>query len=268
MCSSDLIRVDSHVYNNYFVPPNYDSLVGKLIAYGDTREQAIARMQIALSEAVVEGIKTNLPLHVELMQDAALNMVRPLFATLPGVSAPPPFGGSARTILVNVQPDRLRAYNLTPDEIVTALNQANTLSPAGSINLGGQSPIIPVNAVVKNIQDLAAVPLRAGSQGAVFVRDVATVDDGSDLVTSYALVNGRRTVYMPVTKRSDASTLSVVELVRQSLPKFQAAVPDDIKVSYEFDQSPVVLRAIGDLVKAVIEDQQALIEQLESYLAR
>jgi len=65
------IRVDSHVYNNYFVPPNYDSLIGKLIAYGDTREQAIARMAIALSETVVEGIQTNLPLHIELMQDAA-----------------------------------------------------------------------------------------------------------------------------------------------------------------------------------------------------
>lgn len=65
------IRVDSHVYNNYFVPPNYDSLIGKLIAYGDTRAQAIARMSIALSEAVVEGIQTNLPLHVDLMQDAA-----------------------------------------------------------------------------------------------------------------------------------------------------------------------------------------------------
>ena len=65
------IRVDSHVYNNYFVPPNYDSLIGKLIAYGDTRAQAIARMGIALSEAVVEGIQTNLPLHADLMQDAA-----------------------------------------------------------------------------------------------------------------------------------------------------------------------------------------------------
>ena len=65
------IRVDSHVYNNYVVPPYYDSLIGKLIAYGNTREQAIARMRIALSEAAVEGIQTNLPLHVELMQDAA-----------------------------------------------------------------------------------------------------------------------------------------------------------------------------------------------------
>ena len=64
------IRVDSHVYNGYFVPPNYDSMIGKLIAYGKTREQAMARMRIALSEMVVEGIQTNIPLHRELMQDA------------------------------------------------------------------------------------------------------------------------------------------------------------------------------------------------------
>jgi acetyl-CoA carboxylase, biotin carboxylase subunit len=65
------IRVDSHVYNGYFVPPYYDSLLGKIIAYGDTREQAIARLNIALSETVIEGIKTNIPLHQELLHDAA-----------------------------------------------------------------------------------------------------------------------------------------------------------------------------------------------------
>lgn len=64
------IRVDSHAYNGYFVPPNYDSMIGKLIAYGATREQAIMRMRIALSEMVVEGIQTNIPLHRELMLDA------------------------------------------------------------------------------------------------------------------------------------------------------------------------------------------------------
>jgi acetyl-CoA carboxylase, biotin carboxylase subunit len=63
------IRVDSHVYANYFVPPNYDSLIGKVISYGDTRDQAIARMRVALSEMVVEGIKTNIPLHQELLLD-------------------------------------------------------------------------------------------------------------------------------------------------------------------------------------------------------
>jgi len=69
----------------------------------------------------------------------------------------------------------------------------------------------------------------------------------NDIVTSYALVNGRRTVYVPVTKRSDASTLSVVNLVKKNLPRFQAVVPSDVKVSYEFDQSPYVTRAIRGL---------------------
>jgi acetyl-CoA carboxylase biotin carboxylase subunit len=67
------VRVDTHAYQNYMVPPHYDSMIGKLLTYGDTREQAIARMRIALSEMVVEGIKTNIPLHVELMNDAAFH---------------------------------------------------------------------------------------------------------------------------------------------------------------------------------------------------
>lgn len=183
------------------------------------------------------------------MQDAALNQVRPLFATLPGVSAPPPFGGSARTITVNLKPDRLRSHGLSPDDIVRAIAQANIISPSGNLNLGDKYPIVPANAQVRNIRDLEAVPIRVREGVAVSVRDVATVADASDLVTSYALVNGRRTVYMPVTKRADASTLEVVDLVKRNLPKFQAAVAEDIRVSYELDQSPVVTRAIGDLVK-------------------
>ena len=71
------IRVDSHVYHGYYVPPHYDSMIGKLIAYGDTRDQAIARMRRALMEMVVEGIKTNIPLHQELMNDAAFMPAAP-----------------------------------------------------------------------------------------------------------------------------------------------------------------------------------------------
>src|SRR6266849_3424907 len=168
------------------------------------------------------------------MQDAALNLVRPLFATLPGVSAPPPFGGSARTILINAKPERLRAYNMSPDELVVALTAANTITPSGNVPLGDSYPMVPLNSVVRNIKDLETVPVRTGSYPAVFVRDVATVTDGSDIVTSYALVNGRRTVYIPVTKRADASTLSVVSLVKNSLPKFQAVLPDGVDVKYEF----------------------------------
>jgi multidrug efflux pump subunit AcrB len=181
------------------------------------------------------------------MQDLALNRVRPLFATLPGVSAPPPFGGSARSILINVKPERLRALSMPPDEIVSAITAANLISPSGNMAIGGKYPMVPLNSVVKNIKDLEKVPIRTGVYPTVFVRDVATVVDGSDIVTSYALVNGRRTVYIPVTKRSDASTLSVVSLVKQNLGKFQSVLPPDVQVSYQFDQSPYVTRAIGGL---------------------
>jgi len=183
------------------------------------------------------------------MQDQALNRVRPAFATLPGVSAPPPFGGSSRGIIVNVNPERMKSYGLSPDDIVQALAAANTISPSGNMNLGDKYPIVPVNAIVTNVKDLEAVPLRTTAKGAVFVRDVATVDDAADVTTSYALANGRRTVYLPVTKRGDASTLEVVNLVKKNLPEFQKILPDDIKVTYEFDQSPVVNRSIRDLLK-------------------
>ena len=183
------------------------------------------------------------------MQDQALNRVRPAFATLPGVSAPPPFGGSSRGIIVNVNPDRMRSYGLSPDDIVKALADSNPISPSGNLNLGDKYPIVELNSIVKNPKDLEATPIRRTDQGAVYMRDVATIEDAADVTTSYALANGRRTVYLPVTKRADASTLEVVRLVKGNIPEFQKILPEDIKVSYVFDQSPVVERSIRDLVK-------------------
>src|SRR3954469_22695327 len=183
------------------------------------------------------------------MQDAAVKLGRRLFAAHPGVSAPQPFGGSARSIVINVKPDRLRSYNMAPDEVVAAITAANTISPSGNMAIGNSYPMVPLNSVVKNIKDLDSVPILTGSYPAVFLRDVADVSDASDIVTSYALVNGRRTVYVPVTKRADASTLSVVKLVKGNLEKFQSVLPADVNVGYEFDQSPVVSGAIKNLAR-------------------
>src|SRR5437660_557970 len=113
---------------------------------------------------------------VAQLQDAALNLVRPLFATLPGVSAPPPFGGSARSIVIHADPDRLRAYSMSPDEVVTAISAANTISPSGNVRIGDLMPIVPTNSTVSNIKDLESVPIRAGSTQTVFVRDIGTVE--------------------------------------------------------------------------------------------
>ena len=182
------------------------------------------------------------------IQDIATFQVRPKFSSLPGVSAPPPFGGNIRTVVVTVDPERLRAYAMTPDDVVHALAESNAISPSGNLPLDGKYPFVPVNSVVRNAADLENVPLRSGPQSPVYVKDVGYVQDTTDFPTGYALVNGQRRVYFLVTKRADASTMSVVKAVKAALPEIQADLPADIHVSYEFDQSPYVTRAIWGVV--------------------
>src|SRR6202048_794064 len=107
--------------------------------------------------------------------------------------------------------------------------------------------MVPVNSVVGNIKDLSNIPIRSQGTQTIFIRDVGSVEDGADIQTGYALVDGQRTVYIPVTKRADASTLAVVQAVKANSPRFQSVLPEDIKVSYQFDQPPYVTRAIQGL---------------------
>jgi multidrug efflux pump subunit AcrB len=184
------------------------------------------------------------------IQDLALNRVRPQFATLPGLTSPPPFGGSQRTIVIRVDPDRLRSYGMAPDEVIRAVTSGNVIMPSGSVNIGDETRISPMNSVVSNINDLLELPIRTGAGPTVSIRDIASVGDSTDIPTAYALVNGRRAVYIPVTKRPDASTLSVVRDVKANLGRFQSLVPDDITVSYELDQS----RSVSAALQAVLRE--------------
>jgi len=188
------------------------------------------------------------------IQNFALNNVRPIFATLPGVSAPPPFGGNQRTVVVRANPERLRALSMSPDELVKAIASGNTILPAGNVRTGDLNRIAPVNSVVTLPAELESLPIRTGAGPTVHLRDVATVAIGTDIVTGYAHVNGKRTVYIPVTKRADASTLAVVEVVKANLQRMQdilnesTGAPGDVTVSFELDQSPIVTGAIRGLV--------------------
>ena len=185
---------------------------------------------------------------IDEIQDQALFKVRPMFSSLPGVSAPPPFGGSARSIVIRAEPERLRAYGITPDDLVAALTAGNTISPSGNLHIGDSYPIVSTNVMVQDIQTLGEIPLRAGAGPSVYLRDIAVIEDSADITTGYALVNGRRAVYILATKRADASTMSVIDEIKNALPKMQAELPDDIRVSFEFDQSPYVTRAIVSLL--------------------
>ncbi|HSN26586.1 MAG TPA: efflux RND transporter permease subunit [Kofleriaceae bacterium] len=182
------------------------------------------------------------------IQDQALFKVRPLLATLPGVSAPPPSGGKVRMIEVYVDPQKLRAYHLSPDDVAQQLAKSNLTLPAGNVRVGDKATIADTNAMVKDVKELGDVPLRSGNGPTVFVRDIGRVEDSSDVVYNIALVNGRRTVYMPLTKRADASTLDVVANIKHALPAMRAQLPPDIKLDMVFDQSVYVSRSIHGLV--------------------
>src|SRR3989440_58416 len=183
------------------------------------------------------------------MQDIALNRVRPIFATLPGVSAPPPFGGNQRTIVVRVDPDRLRQYRISPDEVIFAVNRASTVLPSGSVRTGDLIRIASTNATLGgNIQELLDAPLRVGTGATVYLRDVGSITDTADIVVGFAHVDDKRTVYIPVTKRADASTLDVIRNVRQALPAMRNVAPEDVKIDLVFDQSRYVVGALNGLI--------------------
>jgi len=186
------------------------------------------------------------------IQDQALFKVRPMFSSIPGVSAPPPFGGNQRTIVVRADPSRLRAYDVSAEQVVQALVAGNSISPSGNARIQEQMPIVPVNSMVVKPDEIGDIPLKPG----VYLKDVVRhdpvtdkplIEDASDIPTGYALINGKRAVYILVTKRADASTLDVVNGVRADLPKMQAVLPDDIKVGFEFDQSPYVTNAMRNV---------------------
>src|SRR5262249_21005622 len=150
------------------------------------------------------------------IQNLALFNVRPIFSSLPGVSAPPPFGGNQRTVVVQVDPNRLRAYNLSPEDVVKALDLGNTISPSGNARIRDQIPIVPFNAMVPDPQELGGIPIRPGED--IYLRDVARIENpATDIPSGYALVDGRRAVYLLVNKRADASTLSVINEVNANL---------------------------------------------------
>lgn len=182
------------------------------------------------------------------LQDFANYYVRANFTSIPGLLSPAPFGGSPRTIEVNVNPDLLRSHNLTPDQIVEAIRLNNQTAPSGNVRIGNLNYITPTNTSIKDIKDFEKIPLFKGAVQNLTLGDVATVKDGADVTSGYVLVNGKRSVYINIAKAADASTWEVVNKLKAELPKIQSTLPEDITLSYEFDQSVYVINSVKSLV--------------------
>ena len=177
------------------------------------------------------------------MGDLAQNIIRPLVQkNVPGTVAISPFGPNMRSIVINVDPQKLLDYNLTPQHVIEALATGNTVIPAGNVYIQDSMPFVSNNATVVDIQRLGSIPLKIGLN--VYLRDIASIRDDTDITYGYALVNGKKSVYLPIIKKDTGSTLTVVADVRKSMQLFRDAVPKDVSVSFEFDESPTVLAAV------------------------
>ena len=180
--------------------------------------------------------------------DFANVYVRSSFSSIPGLVAPAPFGGNVRTVVIKVDPELMRSHNLIADQVVEALRLNNQTSPAGNVRIGDKNYLTPVNTTIKTIKDFEDIPLFKGGVQNLYLKDVATVEDGADITTSYALINGKRSVYLAITKSADASTWEVVQNLKKAIPRFQALLPADVSLSYEFDQSGYVINAVKSLL--------------------
>jgi multidrug efflux pump subunit AcrB len=180
--------------------------------------------------------------------DMANTRVRPMFGSVAGLSAPPPFGANSRSVIVSVDPARLRSFNMNADEVVEAIAKNNVMSPSGNIRINNTMYVTTLNSLEKKVEDFGDIPISTNGNSTVFIKDVARVSDAADVTVDYALVNGKRSVYIPVVKTADASTWDVVKQLKAKLPEMQSLLPDDIKVSYEFDQSVYVINAVKSLV--------------------
>jgi len=182
------------------------------------------------------------------IHELAVTRVRPLFSTIPGLSAPPPIGTNSRTIVINLDPEKIRSLNVSPDEVVDAMAANNVMTPSGNIRVENKTYITTLNSLEDKVEDFNQISIVTKGHRTVFLRDLATVSDGSDVTAGYALVNGSRSSYIPVVKTADASTWDVVTKLKAKLPEMRSLLPDDIEVSYEFDQSVFVINAVKSLL--------------------
>jgi multidrug efflux pump subunit AcrB len=182
------------------------------------------------------------------LEDLANVYVRSSFTSVPGLLTPPPFGGNIRTIVINVSPQALRSHNMTPDQVVEAIRLNNQTAPSGNVRIGNKQYITATNNTIREVKDFENIPMFKGGVQNLYLRDIATVTDGSDVTAGYALINGKRSVYLSIAKSADASTWDVVNKLKAGLPRIQSTLPEDVTLSYEFDQSVYVINAVESLV--------------------
>lgn len=181
--------------------------------------------------------------------DCANNVIRTGLVTIPGIQIPFPYGGKMRQIMVDLDPDRLYAWNIAPGEISTAINAQNLMLPAGSAKIGTQEYQVRVNSSCETIEAINDLPIKTVNGATIYVRDVANVHDGYAVQTNMVHSQGRRGCLISIYKTGHASTLAIVDAIKKTLPQLQAMSPPNLKITPMFDQSLFVRAAVEGVAK-------------------
>ena len=186
------------------------------------------------------------------LYDYGQNFIRTQLATVQGASIPLPWGGKARAVMVDLDPEALFAKRLSATDISNSLNLQNLILPAGTAKIGEREYQVLLNSSPTTIAGMNDLPVRSANGATVYLRDVAQVRDGFQVQTNVVRINGSRSSMLTVLKNGKASTLDIVEEVKNSLPKIMAGLPKALNVKPLFDQSIFVSASIKGVVHEAV----------------
>jgi multidrug efflux pump subunit AcrB len=188
-------------------------------------------------------------LNEQQLYDFGIYKVRQELAPVPGVTLPTPAGGKYRQIMVDIDPEKLLSRGLTPLDIVNAVNTQNLTLPSGTAKIGNTQYTVRTNATPASINDLNMMPVKFANGATVLLKDVAQVRDGSLVQQNIVRTDGHRSVLLSVIKNGNASTLAVVNGVKQALQAVRAAAPAGLRINELFDQSVFVTNSVNGVLR-------------------
>jgi CzcA family heavy metal efflux pump len=206
----------------------------------------------ASTVAVLQIGLTSDQLSEQQLFDYGNNFIRTQLATVQGAAMPFPYGGKQRLVSVDIDPLALQAKGLSPVDIVNAVNAQNLILPTGTAKLGTLEYNVEMNGSPRSAAELNDLPVKTVNGSTIYLRDVAHVRDGFAPQTNVVLANGQRGVLMSVYKTGNASTLSIVDRVKQTLKEYQPSLPEGLNVTTFFDQSLFVRAAIQGVLREAL----------------
>lgn len=203
----------------------------------------------ASSVPVLQISLSSKTLNEQQLYDYGIYRIRQQLAPIPGVTLPTPAGGKYRQIMVDLDPAKLLAKGLTPLDVVNAVNAQNLTLPAGTAKMGDTQYVVRTNATPATIDDLNNIPVKVVNGATIFVKDVGQVHDGWLVQQNVVHENGSRSVLLSIIKNGNASTLEVVNAVRDALKTARAAAPPGMEITELFDQSVFVQQSIAGVLR-------------------